>query len=121
MVDSLIGPQQILPFRFNNGNEGILHITQSSRTRTLPSDSLVSSLGHSSVKCYFSAEMQLVYSTALVNWAATNRHSMPTQQLQYVHKNLRKHHALINRNIVLLYDNERPHTARIMQEKKYSI
>ena len=42
-----------------------------------------------------------------------------SQQLQHVHENLRrKHCALINRrNVVLLLENKRPYSARIMQEK----
>ena len=46
----------------SNGNEEILHIPQSSRSRASPSDGLVSYTGHSS-------EMQLAYSTAPANWA----------------------------------------------------
>ena len=60
------GPEQT----WSNGNEGVLCIPQSlSITGTSPSDCLVSYLGHSLVGSYSSAEVQLVYSTALANWA----------------------------------------------------
>ena len=50
----------------SNGNKGVLCIPQSSSlTEASPSDSLISYPG----KSYLSAEIQLVYSTALVNWA----------------------------------------------------
>ena len=49
----------------SNGNEGVLHIPQSSSiTGTLPSDCLVSYPGHSLGGSYPSAEKQSVYSTA---------------------------------------------------------
>ena len=49
----------------SNGNEGVLHIPQSSSTAgTSPSDCLVSYPGHSLGGSYPSAEMQSVYSTA---------------------------------------------------------
>ena len=52
----------------SSGTEEVLRIPQSSSiTGILPSDCLVSYLGHSLGKCYPSAEMQLVYSTALVD------------------------------------------------------
>ena len=49
-----------------DGNEGVLHIPQSSRTAgTSPSDCLVSTPGHWLVGgSYLSAEKQSVYSTA---------------------------------------------------------
>ena len=50
-----------------NGQEGVFHIPQSSRTDALPSDGLVSYPGYLlGVGSYPSAEMQSVYSTA--NW-----------------------------------------------------
>ena len=56
----------------SDGNEGVLHTSQSSRiTGTLPSDCLVSYAGHSLGESYLSAKMQLVYSTALINWVNT--------------------------------------------------
>ena len=57
----------------NDGNEGVLHITQrSSSTEASSSDCLVSYPGHSLEKSYSSVEMQSVYSTAPVNrfWVA---------------------------------------------------
>ena len=57
----------------SNGNEGVPRIPQSSSiTGTSPSDCLVSYPGHSCVcggGSYPSAEKQLVYSTAPVDWA----------------------------------------------------
>ena len=48
----------------NNGNEGLLHITQSSKTGASPSDCLVSQIGHSFWEgSYPSAEIQSVYSS----------------------------------------------------------
>ena len=53
----------------SNGNEGVLRIPQSSSiTGTSPSDCLVSYPGHLLGESYSSAEMQLVYSTALTDW-----------------------------------------------------
>ena len=53
-----------------NGNEGILHIPQSSNTGASQSDCLVSYPGHLlGEESNFSAEMQPVYSTASANWA----------------------------------------------------
>ena len=53
----------------SNGNEGVLHIPQSSSiTGTSPSDCLVSYQGHLLGEgSYPSAEVQLVYSTAPTN------------------------------------------------------
>ena len=49
----------------SDGNEGVLHIPQSSCiTGASPSDCLVSYLGHSLEEFYPTAEMQSVYSTA---------------------------------------------------------
>ena len=54
----------------NNGNEGVLRIPQSSSiTGASPTDYLVSYLGHSLEEFYSSAEMQLVYFTAPIDWA----------------------------------------------------
>ena len=50
----------------NNGNEGVLYIPQSSRTRASPSDGLVSYPGHSLGRSYPSAKVQSVYFTALM-------------------------------------------------------
>ena len=48
----------------NDGNEGVLHIPQSSSTTgATPSDCLMSYLGHSLEVSYPSVEMQLGYST----------------------------------------------------------
>ena len=47
----------------SNGNEGVLHIPQISKTGTSPSDCLLSKLGYSLEESYCSAEMQSVYST----------------------------------------------------------
>ena len=48
----------------SNGNEGILHITQSTRIEALPSNGLVLYPGHLFGVSYSSAEMQSAYSTA---------------------------------------------------------
>ena len=54
----------------SDGNEGVLCILQSSSiTGTSPSDCLLSYTGSSLGEFYPSAEMQLVYSTALADWA----------------------------------------------------
>ena len=54
----------------SNCHEEVLHIFQISWTRALPSDRLISYAGHSWVRVsYPFAEMQMVYSTAPVNWA----------------------------------------------------
>ena len=54
----------------SNGNEVVLHIPQSSSiTGASPSVCLVSYAGHSLEGSFSSAEIQLVYSTAPVNWA----------------------------------------------------
>ena len=69
-----MGPQQVLSLQVKV-NQGVmvmkeaLHIPQSSRTGALPSDGLMSYLGHLLGEYYPSAEMQLVYSTALTSWA----------------------------------------------------
>ena len=56
-----------------NGNEEVLCIPQSSSiTEVLPSDCLVSYLGHSLQNSYPSLEMQSVYSAAPANWAMFN-------------------------------------------------
>ena len=54
----------------NDGNEGVQHIPQSSRTGASPSDVLVSNPGHS-VRWgfYLSTEMQSMYPTAPTNSA----------------------------------------------------
>ena len=49
---------------WNNGNEGVFHIPQISKTRASSSDCFVSYPGHAWGKSYLSAEMQSVYSTA---------------------------------------------------------
>ena len=52
-----------------DGNEGILHIPQSSKTRASPSDCLVSCLGHSLGKeSYPSAKIQSVYLFYCSSW-----------------------------------------------------
>ena len=54
----------------SNGNERVLHIPQSSRTRASPSDCLVSYLGHPlGRRSYSSADMQTGYSTVPADWA----------------------------------------------------
>ena len=54
----------------SDGNEGVPCISQSSSiTGTSPSDCLVSYPEHSLGWSYSSAEKQLVYSTALADWA----------------------------------------------------
>ena len=54
----------------SDGNEGVLHISQSSSiTGTSPSDFLMSYPGQSLGGGYPSVEMQSVYSTAPANWA----------------------------------------------------
>ena len=54
----------------SNGNEGVLHIPQSSNiTEVSASDCLVSYTGHSLGESYPSAKMQFVYSTAPASWA----------------------------------------------------
>ena len=54
----------------SDGNEGVLHIPQSSSTAgTSPSDCLVSYPGHSLGGSYPSAEVKSVHSTAPANWA----------------------------------------------------
>ena len=56
----------------SDGNEGVLHIPQSSGiTGTSPSDCLVSYPGHSLRESYSSAKKQSVYSTAPAYWAST--------------------------------------------------
>ena len=61
----------------SNGNEGVLHIPQSSHiTGTSPSDCLMSYPGHffcGGGGSYPSAEMQLVYSTATADWTTINK------------------------------------------------
>ena len=54
----------------SNGNEGVLCIPQSSNIiGTSLSDCLVSYPGQLLAEFYSSAEMQLVYSAAIANWA----------------------------------------------------
>ena len=54
----------------SNGNEGILHIPQSSSiTKASPSDCLVPYPGHSLEESYPWSEIQSVYSTTPANWA----------------------------------------------------
>ena len=66
-------PDQSGPW--NNRNEGVLHIIESSKIGASPSDSLISYPWHSlsGEVTYPSSEMQLVYSTAPANWADTDR------------------------------------------------
>ena len=52
----------------SNGNEGIFHFYQSSRTGVWPSDGLVSCSRHLLTGSYFSAEMQSAYSTVPTDW-----------------------------------------------------
>ena len=54
----------------SNGNKGVLHISQSSRTGASSSDCLMSYPGHSVVGSYPTAEIQSVYSTAPATWVA---------------------------------------------------
>ena len=53
----------------------------------------------------------------VLNCNQTLNADLYSQQLQYVHENLRKYPSLINRRNVLLHDIGRLHWARIMQEK----
>ena len=54
----------------SDGNEGVLCIPQSSSiTEALPSDCLMSYLGHSLEESYPSAKLRSMYSTAPVDWA----------------------------------------------------
>ena len=54
----------------SDGIEGVLHIPQSSNiTGASPSNGLISYLGHTLGKFYFSTEMQSVYSVAPADWA----------------------------------------------------
>ena len=53
----------------SNGNEGVLHIPESSSyTGASPSDCFMSYPGQSLQESYLSEEMQSVYSTAPANW-----------------------------------------------------
>ena len=53
----------------------MIQFPQSSRiTESLLSECLMSYSGHSLWESYLSAEMQLMYSTALVDWAASFRY-----------------------------------------------
>ena len=54
---------------WSNGNEGVSHIPQSSKTGTSLSDYLISYPGHLLEESYPSAEMQSVYFTATADWA----------------------------------------------------
>ena len=62
----------------SNINEGVFYILQSSKTRVLPSDGLMSSPGQSLQKFYPSAEMQLMYSTASTDCAEQKRDCVST-------------------------------------------
>ena len=53
----------------SNGNEGVLHILQSTKVGALPSDCLMSYPGLLLLGSYLSAEMQSIYFTAPVDWA----------------------------------------------------
>ena len=53
----------------NNGNEGVLHIHQSSKAGAWPSDGLISYPGHLWGSSYSSVEMQSMYSTVSADWA----------------------------------------------------
>ena len=52
----------------SNYNEGVLHISQSSRTRASPSKGWVSYPGHLLGVSYPFVETQLAYSTASADW-----------------------------------------------------
>ena len=54
--------------RGNNGNKGVFHIPQSSRTEISPSVGLVSYPGYLLWGSYLSTELQSVYSTAPADW-----------------------------------------------------
>ena len=60
-------PVQIEPG--SNGNKEVFNVPQSSRTGASPSDGLVLYSGHLLERSYLSAEMHMVYSIALANWA----------------------------------------------------
>ena len=54
----------------SDGNEEVLHISQSFRISGVsPSDCLMSYPGHSQGECYPSEEIQSVYSTVKADWA----------------------------------------------------
>ena len=64
----------------------------------------------------------------IIHFELLNRNETVTadlylQQLQHVHQSLlEKRPALVNRkNVVLLHDNARPHTARVTQEKNLEL
>ena len=58
----------------NDGNEGVLHIPQSSSiTEASPFGCLVSYPGHLLGQSYPSAEMQSLYSAAPADWATQNK------------------------------------------------
>ena len=69
----------------NNGNGGVLHILQISKAGASTSDGLMSYIGHSfGGKSYFSANMQLVHSTAPADWASELRINMRYHQKCWV-------------------------------------
>ena len=58
----------------SNSNEGVLHFPQIWKAEASPSDCFVSLSGHSLGEgSYFSAEVQLVYSTARSDWAGESK------------------------------------------------
>ena len=65
-----------------NGNEGVLQISQSSKTKVSPSDGLVSYLEHL-LECYPSAEMQLAYSTAPTDYSCLNGYHTWNQESKF--------------------------------------
>ena len=75
--------------RGSDGNEGILLILQSSSiTGASPSNCLVSYPGHLlGEESYLSAEMQLVYSTALIHWTIGQSlgRAYPSAEMQLVY------------------------------------
>ncbi len=74
----------------SNGNEGVLYIPQRSRTEASPSDCLVSYSGYSLLgPSYPSAEIQLAYSSVLLDKAAPAEH---------LDKNLKKKYPDITLN-----------------------
>ena len=63
----------------SNGNEEVIYIPKSSRTRASPSQCLKSYLIHVGRRSYLSAEMQSVYSTAPAVWSESETNQAKLQ------------------------------------------